>query len=297
MLAPRLAELEETHRRKQRLWFPTELLRNTPHTVRLEPEAVLMLCLNTLTELGLPHFHRLLATHVGCRGGLMRWIYMWTAEEDRHGEVLSAYLRRVAGLDHLALERMRYTYIDAGFDPDWEGSPYRLIAYTVLQEVATKVAHENVGKVFCANDESGLGTILKRIGGDEARHAHFYRGVFAGILEHDPKGGVQAFESALRVFTMPGATIPGFADLEYLAARMHVFDMAQFADIIENACEKLELERLGTHEVFMEDQSAMRSLRAILERPARMRRLDGRVRRTTGRTFSTPLLPGWEMTI
>jgi acyl-[acyl-carrier-protein] desaturase len=296
-LAPAISELEETHRRRQRLWYPTELLSGVDSkgmTIAIPSEATLLLCLNTLTELGLPHFHRLLATHVGTRGGLARWTYMWTAEEDRHGEVLSAFLRRVRELDHLVLDRMRYQYLDQGFDPDWGGSPYQLIAYTVLQEVATRVAHWNIGKIFLANDRSGLRPILNKIAGDENRHAEFYRGVFKGILDRDPKGGVQAFASALGIFTMPGATIPGFADLEYLAFKTKVFDPAQFGSIVSEAVDLLGFARFADDPGFKEDVDAMRSLRKILRAPELMGRVDARARLESERMITSPLLPGWE---
>ena len=72
-------------------------------------------------------------------------------------------------------------FLNAGFDPDWAGSPYRLLAYTSLQERATQVSHANTARLAGA-EEPLLQKVLARLAGDEARHCAFYRDAFALAL-------------------------------------------------------------------------------------------------------------------
>src|SRR5581483_603359 len=112
------------------------------------------------------------------------WNNMWTAEEDRHGCALRDYVRDARIFDMGAFERVQYKYIESGFNPDWQQDPYRLLAYTSLQEKATQIAHANTGR-SCAQHEPRIQRILAHLAGDESKHYLFYRAVFNEILEHD----------------------------------------------------------------------------------------------------------------
>src|SRR3546814_17052314 len=72
---------------------------------------------------------------------------MWTAEEDRYGCALRDYVRDARLFNMGALEKLQYSYIAAGFNPDWQADPYRLLAYTSLQEKATQISHANPGRL------------------------------------------------------------------------------------------------------------------------------------------------------
>ena len=117
------------------------------------------LALNTLTEEGLPHFHRLLAVHLGEDSHWRRWNNMWTAEEDRHGAVLHDYLRDTRLLHQRRLEEMQYSYLESGFHPDWDTDPYRVFVHTTLQERATQVSHSGTGRAV-ADYEPLLNEVL-----------------------------------------------------------------------------------------------------------------------------------------
>lgn len=295
----RIAELVERHRTKRRLWMPSEMMKEVPESVSLPGAVVVMLCQNTLTELGLPHFHGLLMTHAGMgpKHPLALWTNTWTGEEDRHGAVLSMYLQRVEGLSQGHLDVMRHAYLEAGFNPDWQGSPYQLIAYTVFQEVATQFAHENVGHLLRKQGEEdfGLGRILKGIAGEEARHGYFYRSLYDEILTADPEEGMLSLERSLRNFSMPGSTIPGFSDLEYLAARTEVFDPAQLAGIVDLTIVWLRLpKRFASCEL---SEKALHALRNVLAMPKILRRRAAQNTLAPVRVVTTPLLPGWQVTI
>jgi len=198
-LEPFVRQQTAAHLERRKLWFPNDLspadaqeneqdvqeLGRVREAARGLPDAVrVALALNLLTEEGLPHFHRLIATHLGNESPWSDWNNLWTAEEDRHGCVLRDYVRDARVFNMGALERMQYRYIEAGFNPDWHQDPYRLLAYTSLQERATQMAHANTGR-NCSQYEPKIQRILAHISGDESRHYAFYRAVFHEVLKHD----------------------------------------------------------------------------------------------------------------
>ncbi|MFL5580598.1 MAG: acyl-ACP desaturase, partial [Gemmatimonadaceae bacterium] len=126
-LEPVVHQLMEVHEAKRILWFPSELLAPAPET---DPDAFrrqlreralgislpmrVALALNLLTEEGLPHFHRLLAVYLGDESHWRAWNNLWTAEEDRHGQVLHDYARDTRLFDQRKIEEMQFEYLRAG---------------------------------------------------------------------------------------------------------------------------------------------------------------------------------------
>ena len=117
-------ELMDAHEKKRPLWFPSDLLGPKAgedpdrHTAMLRKRAAgipdaacAALALNTLTEEGLPHFHRLLAVYLGDDSFWRLWNNLWTAEEDRHGAVLHDYMHDTRVVDLRRMEEMQFSYI------------------------------------------------------------------------------------------------------------------------------------------------------------------------------------------
>lgn len=241
----------ELHKSRRKLWFPNDLMpadanlgadhetaiadiraaaRGLPDSLRVA------VALNLLTEEGLPHFHRLIAVYFGNHSPWSDWNNLWTAEEDRHGCALRDYVRDARLFDMGALELMQYQYIEAGFEPEWQQDPYRLLAYTSLQEKATQISHANTGRM-AAGIEPALQRVLAHVAGDESRHYQFYRAVFGAILVADTD---RALESLLKVtlnFAMPGHNIAGFADLSEVLSRAEVFNTRHYQKIVEELLE------------------------------------------------------------
>jgi acyl-[acyl-carrier-protein] desaturase len=261
-IAPEVPKLIKRYAAKpDRLWMPEELLvraecntlpERHEHFRQLHERArhlsigvVAAIVLNLLTEEGLPHFHRLLAQHLGYdhESPWYRWTNTWTAEEDRHGVVMHDWLREAHIVDMTEVEKLQHQYLCGGFDPRWE-SPYMIIAYTVLQERATQVSHAAAGQLSMA-DEPLIGSILKRVAADEARHYGFYKRVLALLLGQDPSGVLESVAHVMRTFTMPGHTISVYGDLAYIEQRIGAFGPLQYADIIAEVTEDLELLHLS----------------------------------------------------
>src|SRR5690606_25560546 len=103
--------------------------------------------------------HRLLAVYLGNESHWSAWNNLWTAEEDRHGQVLHDYVRESSLLNQRRLEEMQFEYLRAGFAPAWDRDPYRVFAYTTVQERATQHSHAATGNLIAEHDPR-LGTIL-----------------------------------------------------------------------------------------------------------------------------------------
>jgi acyl-[acyl-carrier-protein] desaturase len=235
----------EAHLSRRKLWFPNELspadagaedealLTRVREAAKGIPAAVLVaLALNLLTEEGLPHFHRLIATHLGNDSPWVEWNNIWTAEEDRHGCAIRDYVRDARLYSMTALEKLQYQYLEAGFDPEWEQDPYRLLAYTSLQEKATQVAHSNTGRQ-AGNYEPRLQRVLAHVSGDESRHYAFYRAAFGEILRHDPNQALVSLQKVTLGFVMPGHNVAGFTEMSDVIRRGEIFGPRQYQGIVE----------------------------------------------------------------
>ena len=72
--------------------------------------------------------HQILERHLPEGSGWREWNNLWTAEEDRHGQVLHDYARDTRLLKQRRLEEMQFEYLRAGFHPQWDRDPYRVFA-------------------------------------------------------------------------------------------------------------------------------------------------------------------------
>ena len=140
-------------------------------------------------------------------------------------------------------DEMLFTYHMHGFYPDWAMNPYRLLAYTVLQEWATQISHTRVARLV-KDDNRELAQVLGGIAQEEGRHCLFYREAFRRILEMDAPEALKALNAVMRSFAMPGSAIPGFSDYAYFAERAGVFTAKDFKGIIEKVIALYSLKEL-----------------------------------------------------
>ena len=170
-----------------------------------------------------------------------RWLRGWTAEENRHGDLLNAYLRLTGRVDMRAIERTVHALIVNGFNPKSRADPYNLLVYTSFQERATRISHRNVGRMAARDGDLNLARICGVIAGDEARHEAFYTRMMSEVLHHDPAGGILAFRSMLRgTIAMPGRFMDdgkdpdSFDHFAVVAQRTNVYTVRDYASIIEH---------------------------------------------------------------
>ena len=282
-LEPNVVELMATHEAKRILWFPSELLAAPPDTdpdahvraLRERAEGITLparvaLCLNTLTEEGLPHFHRIISNYLGADSIWAKWNNLWTAEEDRHGAILHDYTRDSRILDNPVMERMQFEYMRAGFEPQWDKDPYRVFVYTTLQERATQVSHANTGRV-AGEHEPTISTVLANVAKEEARHYAFYREIFKLVLERDPNRGLESAANIMPSIDMPGVSMPHFREMADVIRRAGIYGPRDYLRIVEDALRYWAIEALtGLNEMGKKAQEKILAIPARLERVADM---------------------------
>ncbi|CAB4285726.1 unnamed protein product [Prunus armeniaca] len=106
-----------------------------------------------ITEEALPTYQTMLNTLDGVRdetGASLTswaiWTRAWTAEENRHGDLLNKYLYLSGRVDMKQIEKTIQYLIGSGMDPKTENNPYLGFIYTSFQERATFISHGNTAR-------------------------------------------------------------------------------------------------------------------------------------------------------
>jgi acyl-[acyl-carrier-protein] desaturase len=171
------------------------------------------------------------------------WLRSWVAEENRHGDLLNRYLYLTGRVNMRAIEETIHNLIKDSADIGTGTDAYKTFIYTSFQEIATRVSHNNAGKLATQMGDKVLGRICGKIAGDEQRHAMAYKTFFHKILEVDPNNGLIAFyEMMRRKITMPamymreqgkdkGETFTKFSEV---AERLKVYTPVDYTDIMEH---------------------------------------------------------------
>ncbi|HUO07702.1 MAG TPA: acyl-ACP desaturase [Phycisphaerae bacterium] len=215
----------------------------------ISDELLVVLVGDMVTEEALPSYsvslNHIAQDHEGDRDSpWAKWLRGWTAEENRHGDLLNAYLRLTGRVNMRAVEVTVNHLIANGFNPKAYPDPYNGLIYTSFQERATKISHRNAGRMVAAQGDTYLAKICQRIAGDESRHEAFYTKMMRQVMEVDPNGGVLAFRSMLRgIIAMPGRLMydgkdPDLFDhFAVIAQRTGVYTVYDYAAIIGHLVE------------------------------------------------------------
>ncbi len=177
--------------------------------------------------------------------GWAKWSRGWTAEENRHGDLLNKYLFLSGRVDMKAVEVTIHHLINNGFNPKTGNDPYLGFIYTSFQERATKISHSNVGRLAQKSGEALLHKICGIIAGDEARHEKAYKLFMAKIFEADPMQAVISFAQMMKSkVTMPATLMSDgkdknlFTKFSNIAQRIEIYTIKDYADIIKNLIER-----------------------------------------------------------
>lgn len=224
--------------------WPTRLATLRAEAARLPDDLLVVLVGDMVTEEALPSYamalNQLVQDEQGTSPGPWpRWLRGWTAEENRHGDLLNAYLRLSGRVDMRAVDVTIQQLLVGGFDSSSQGDPYNLLVYTSFQERATRLSHRATSALAERSGAPGLARICRVIAGDEARHETFYQRMMGAVLDQDPDGGVLAFAGMLeRQIAMPGLTMGGpddpdlFGRFALVAQRLGVYSAADYASIV-----------------------------------------------------------------
>jgi acyl-[acyl-carrier-protein] desaturase len=225
----------------------------------LTDELLVVLVGDMITEEALPSYQTMLNRFDGIAddSGISespwaKWSRGWTAEENRHGDLLNRYLTFIGRVNIRSIEVTIHHLIARGFSIGAENSdPYEGFIYTSFQERATKISHRNVGRIAKQEGDESLHKICSTIANDEARHEEAYKRFMDRIFEVDPERAVLAFRKMMKTMVkMPAARMTDGQDPDIyekfatVAQRIKVYTSNDYADIIDHLVARWKLTTL-----------------------------------------------------
>lgn len=220
---------------------------------------------DTITEEALPTYESWLMDVDGITKtepqGWSKWIRMWTAEENRHGDLLNKFLYLSGRVDMRQMEISTQYLIGDGMDIQSGRDPYRNFVYTSFQELATNISHRRTATLAKKHGSNQLSQICGVIAADEARHAKAYKSFVTKIFEIDASEMMLAFEDMMRKrIVMPahflrqaGETIgKTFAHFSDAAQRIGVYTSLDYSHILESLIQEWNIANLSSLTVSAE---------------------------------------------
>lgn len=284
------------------IWQPTDFLPDSQqdgflddvHQIREEAKELgydfwVTLVADTITEEALPTYESWLMDVEGIdqhgenkTNGWSKWVREWTAEENRHGDVLNKYLYLSGRVNMKEIEKTTQYLIADGFDIGTDRDPYKNFVYTSFQELATNISHKRVGQMAKKKGNILLAKMCNIIAGDEMRHHLAYREFVKTIFDHDPSQMMLAFADMMKKkIVMPahflresGGTIgSAFENFSNCAQRLGVYTADDYVEILKKLNAYWELDTLRS----LSDE-AERARDYLMKLPARLTRISERMR-------------------
>lgn len=237
-----------------------------------------------ITEEALPTYQSWLTDVTGVDKmkpeGWSKWVRMWTAEENRHGDLLNKFIYLSGRVDMKQMEISTQYLIADGFDIGTGRDPYKNFVYTSFQELATNISHRRTATIAKEHGSLQLSKICGVIAADEARHAKAYKSFVSKIFDIDTSEMMLVFEDMMRKkIVMPahflrqsgesiGGTFNHFSDA---AQRLGVYTSLDYTDILESLIKEWKIaERLNLTD------KAEKARDYLMKLPERYRRVAGR---------------------
>lgn len=186
--------------------------------------------------------------------GWSKWIRKWSAEENRHGDLLNKYMYLSGRVNMQQMEITTQYLIADGMDIGTASDPYKNFVYTSFQELATNISHRRTATIAKQHDNLQLSKICGVIAADEMRHAKAYKSFVAKIFELDPSEMMLAFEDMMRKkIVMPahfmrqqgekiGETWAYFSDA---AQRLGVYTSIDYAEILDSLIKEWKIDSIS----------------------------------------------------
>ncbi|CAI9763977.1 unnamed protein product [Fraxinus pennsylvanica] len=227
-------------------------------TAEIPDEYFVVLVGDMITEDALPTYQTMINTLDGVKDETgaspspwASWTRAWTAEENRHGDLLRTYLYLSGRVDMSMIERTVQYLIGAGMNPGTENSPYLGFVYTSFQERATFVSHGNTARLAKEGGDPVLSRICGTIAADEKRHENAYVKIVEKLLEVDTNETMIAIGDMMRKkITMPAHLMYDghdehlFEHFSAVAQRLGVYTLNDYADILEFLIGRWRLKKL-----------------------------------------------------
>ncbi len=235
---------------------------------------------DTITEEALPTYESWLmhvdGVDIESRTGWAQWVRSWTAEENRHGDLLNKYLYLSGRVNMREFETSTQYLISDGFDIQTSSDPYRNFIYTSFQELATNISHRRVASLSKTTGNSLLAKMCGLVAADELRHANAYKHFVKLIFEMDPSQMMLAFEDMMkRKIVMPALFLresgmkinelwTHFSDA---AQRASVYTTQDYIDIMRSLLAEWKIENItGLNDAGEKARDYLMALPARLER-------------------------------
>ncbi|XP_010933036.2 stearoyl-[acyl-carrier-protein] 9-desaturase 5, chloroplastic [Elaeis guineensis] len=240
---------------------------------------------NMITEEALPTYQSVFNTFDGVRdqtgasrSSWARWTRMWSAEENRHGDILNKYLYLSGRLDMRQIEKTIQYLIGSGMIIGAENNPYRGFIYTSFQERATFISHGNTARHAKDHGDPLLAKICGLIAADEKRHEAAYSKVVEKLFEIDPDTTMMALADMMKKrITMPallmfdGRDDNLFNHYSSVAQRIGVYTAKDYGDIVE-----FFVKRWNVEEITGFSGEGRRAQDYVCGLPQKIRRMDER---------------------
>lgn len=240
---------------------------------------------DTITEEALPSYESWIMEIEGVdnenSNGWAKWFRAWTAEENRHGDVLNKFLYLSGRVNMREVEISTHYLIADGFDIGTSHDPYKNFVYTSFQELATFISHNRVSELAKDYGVKSLAKMCKIIAGDEMRHHVAYAEFVKRIFEVDPSEMMLAFEYMLKLkIVMPahflresgepmGRAFEIFSDS---AQRIGVYTAFDYVDIIRKLIGMWNVDKITNL-----TEEAEKAREYIMKLPDRLDRISQRI--------------------
>ncbi|WCO01564.1 acyl-ACP desaturase [Psychroserpens ponticola] len=283
----------------EKIWQPTDFLPNTENDNFLEEvkeirelskelpyDFWVVLVGDMITEEALPTYESWLMDVEGVgqseRNGWSKWVRHWTAEENRHGDVLNKYLYLSGRVNMKEIEKTTQYLIADGFDIGTGQDPYKNFVYTSFQELATYISHNRVAKIAKEKGSKQLSKMCKIISGDEMRHHHAYSEFVDRIFDVDPSQMMMAFHFMMKQkIAMPAHFLresgdkisTAFEEFSNTAQRIGVYTSLDYVDILQKLIDRWDIGNINN----LTDE-AEKARDYLIKLPSRMIRIAERMK-------------------
>lgn len=238
-----------------------------------------------ITEEALPTYESWLMDVEGIgqveRNSWSKWVRHWTAEENRHGDVLNKYLYLSGRVNMREIEKTTQYLIADGFDIGTDRDPYKNFVYTSFQELATYISHNRVSRIAKEKGNKQLAKMCKIISGDEMRHHNAYAEFVERIFSVDPNQMMMAFHYMMKQkIAMPAHFLresgdkisTAFEEFSNTAQRIGVYTSRDYIDILQKLLVRWDIGNI----TGLSDE-AEKARDYLMKLPTRMLRLADRM--------------------
>ncbi|MBY8854912.1 acyl-ACP desaturase [Nocardia sp. CA2R105] len=198
-----------------------------PGQSELGEVAQLALTVGVLIADNLPSYHREVGRYLRT-GPWWRWVGRWTAEENRHAIMLRNYLVVTRAVDPVALERMRMSYMTAGFRRP-ALHLLDVLAVSAFEERAAAIRHRNTA----ALGENPIVTAMSdRIAADDELQSEFFADLVDAALNLAPDQTVRAIADQVAAFAVPEVTLADGRSSTTILAEAGIYDPAREPELV-----------------------------------------------------------------